>query len=155
MVEYGCYLIRKFAGFYLVEHISTMAGFKNLYELTLELFHFVDGHVFEQTVDAAIDYSYLVFNSPGMILRLHKQSLVFAATVDDCGSYGVDVATEFGEGLKLTILSLSNLQRTGHLLHRLNLGAAAYTANGDTYVYGRTDTLVEEGCLKEDLTVGN
>ena len=117
--------------------------------------YLVKRHIFKQTVHTAIDYGYLVLYSPRLILRLNQQFLVLLTTVDDLGGHRVDIAAELGEALQLAELSLSNLQGTGHFLHRLNLCVTTHTAHGNTYVNGGTDTLVEEGCLQINLTVGN
>ena len=55
----------------------------------------------------------------------------------------------------VTELSLVDLKCAGYFLHCLNLSGTADTRHGYTHVDGRTDTAVEEGCLEEDLTVGD
>ena len=132
-----------------------MAGFENLYELALELFHLVLGDILEQAVDAAVDDGDLVLDGPGMVLCLDEEALVLASAVDDgCGD-GVDVAAELGEGLEFAVLCLGDLEGAGHFLHGLDLGAAAYAAHGDAHVDGGADALVEQGGLKENLAVGD
>ena len=59
------------------------------------------------------------------------------------------------ERLQLTELRVRQLERTGNLLHRLDLRVAADTGYRNTRVYRRTDTGVEQLGLEEDLTVGN
>ena len=68
---------------------------------------------------------------------------------------GVQVGAELGEALQLTVLRVDQLQRTGDLLHGLDLGVAADTGNRDAGVDGGADARVEQLRLKEDLTVGN
>ena len=68
---------------------------------------------------------------------------------------GVQVRAELGKALQLAILGVDQLQRTGNLLHRLDLSVAADTGNRNAGVDGRTDTGVEQLSLQEDLAVGD
>ncbi|MNI82532.1 hypothetical protein D3C73_1392550 [compost metagenome] len=56
----------------------------------------------------------------------------------------VEVGTELGERLKLAVLCQIQTERTGNLLHRLDLSGAPYPGYGDTYVDRRTLTGVEQ-----------
>jgi hypothetical protein len=70
-------------------------------------------------------------------------------------SRGVEIGTELGEGGNVSVLSELELERTGDLLHGLDLGGGADTGHRETDVDGGTDTLVEELSLQEDLAIGN
>lgn len=65
----------------------------------------------------------------------------------------VQVGAELRERLQLTELRVRQLERTGNLLHRLDLRVAADAGYRNTRVYRRTDTGVEQLGLEEDLTV--
>ena len=118
---------------------------EKLKQLGLELGHILFGDILEQAAGAAENDCDLVFDGHGMILGLDEQALVLAALVDDAGGHGVDVAAELGERLELAELGLIDLQRSGHLLHRLDLSVTAHTRNRDTDIDCRTDTAVEQG----------
>ena len=132
-----------------------MAEFEGLDQELLEILDFLNGDAFEQTVHTAINDSDFAFDIPGMILRLNEDLLVLTTAVDDSSGNGVDIATELGERLEFTILSLGDLKGTGDLLHTLDLGVTADTRHGDTYVDGGANTLVEEACFEEYLTIGD
>jgi len=68
---------------------------------------------------------------------------------------GIQIGTELGEGSDLTVLSQEKLQGTCDLLHGLDLGGRTDTGDGKTDIDGRSDTLVEELGLQEDLSVGD
>ena len=97
----------------------------------------------------------MFFDRHRRILRLNQQLRVFPSLVDRQGRHGVHIAAEFGERLQLAVLRLIDLQRTGHFLHRLDLGVTTHTRHGNTHVDGRTVALVEEVRLEEDLPVGD
>lgn len=68
---------------------------------------------------------------------------------------GIKIGTELSESGDLTVLGQEKLQGTSNLLHGLELGRGADTRDGKTDVDGRSDTLVEQLGLQEDLTVGD
>ena len=88
-------------------------------------------------------------------MRLNEQTRILLSFVDDLCGHRVHISTELGKGLQLAVLSLVDLQRTGHLLHRLHLCVTTHTRYRDTDVDCGTDTLVEEVGFEEDLTVGD
>lgn len=61
----------------------------------------------------------------------------------------------FVSKLTFTVLGQEQLERTSDLLHGLELSGGTDTRHGKTDVDGRSDTLVEQLSLKEDLSVGN
>lgn len=67
----------------------------------------------------------------------------------------IKIGTELGESSNLTVLGQEKLQGTSDLLHGLELGGGTDTRDGKTDVDGRSDTLVEQLRLQEDLAVGN
>ncbi len=67
----------------------------------------------------------------------------------------IQVGTELGESGDFTVLGQEELERTSDLLHGLELGSGTDTRHGKTDVDGRSDTLVEELSLEEDLAVGD
>lgn len=76
-------------------------------------------------------------------------------TVQGLLGSGIQIRTELGEGGDLTVLGQEELQGTSDLLHGLELGSGTDTRHGQTDVDGRSDTLVEQLGLQEDLAVGN
>lgn len=68
---------------------------------------------------------------------------------------GIQIRAELSEGSDLTVLGQEKLQRTSNLLHGLKLGSGTDTRHGQTDVDGRSDTLVEQLSLQEDLTVSD
>lgn len=67
----------------------------------------------------------------------------------------VQIGTELGEGLQLAERGQVELQRTGNLLHLLDLRRAADSGHGNAYVDCRALTLEEQVGLQVDLTVGD
>ena len=67
----------------------------------------------------------------------------------------IQIGTELGESGDLTVLSQEKLQRTGDLLHGLQLGGGTDTGDGETDVNGWADTLVEELGLQENLSISD
>jgi hypothetical protein len=68
---------------------------------------------------------------------------------------GIQIGTELGESGDLTVLGQEKLQGTSDLLHGLELGSGTDTRDGKTDVDGRSDTLVEQLSLQEDLTISD
>ena len=68
---------------------------------------------------------------------------------------GVEIGGEHSERRLGTVLSQSDLQCAGHLLHGLDLGVAAHTRHRDTHVHSWALVGVEEIRLQEDLAVRN
>src|SRR5699024_7638631 len=72
-----------------------------------------------------------------------------------CLGHWVQVRSEGSEALEVTVRSEVKTQVTCNLLHTLGLRSATNTRNRNTDVNCRTDALVEQGGLQEDLAVGN
>ena len=80
--------------------------------------------------------------------------LSFAAREKFLGG-DVEIGAELGEGGHFPILRQFALQRTGRLLHGLDLGVAAHPAHRGADAHGRTDALEEQVGFQEDLAVGD
>ena len=90
-----------------------------------------------------------------LVLRLLEQ-LDQALTALQLGlRRGVQVGTEGGERLQLTVLGEVEAEPAGHLLHRLVLGGATDAGDRDTDVQRRTLAGVEQVGLQEALAVGD
>jgi hypothetical protein len=76
-------------------------------------------------------------------------------TVKSLFCCGIQIGTELGESSDLTVLGQEKLQGTSNLLHGLELGSGTDTRDRKTDVNGRSDTLVEEFGLQEDLSISN
>ena len=121
----------------------------------LELMHLTYIDILHQTLCSTIQNGYLFGNRHWRILRLYQQLIILSSTIKSHCCYRVDVAAKLGECLQLTILSLVNLQSSGHFLHGLDLCTTTDTRHGNTRIDGRTETLVEQVCFQEYLTVGD
>ena len=89
------------------------------------------------------------------VLSLLKQFSKTDTTAQQLLGGSVQIGTELGESSHLTILGKLKLHGAGHLLHGAGLSSRSDTGHGQTDVDGRSDTLVEELSLQEDLAVGN
>lgn len=67
----------------------------------------------------------------------------------------IQIRTELSESSDLTVLGQEKLQGTGDLLHGLELSSGTDTGDRKTDVNGRSDTLVEEFGLQEDLSISD
>ncbi len=67
----------------------------------------------------------------------------------------VEVGPELRERRQLAVLGKVKAERTGNLLHGLDLGITAHAGNRDTHVDGGPEARVEEVGIQEDLPVGN
>src|SRR3546814_17045180 len=65
------------------------------------------------------------------------------------------IGTELREGRHLAILGEFELDRSCDLLHRLRLRGGTDTADRKADVDGRTNALIEQVGLKEDLPIGD
>ena len=130
-----------------------MCGAQAIQESLLERTNLVDGDVPHEAARTAVQDGHLLPYRHGAVLGLDKQLIVLAPFVQGQFRHLVHVRGELGEGLQFCPLGLVDLERTGHLLHGLHLGAAAHTGNADTHVDSGTHTLVEEALLQVNLAV--
>lgn len=119
----------------------------------LELADALDVDLVKVTVDTGVDDNNLVLNRHGLVLGLLEQLSETGTTVEQELGRSVQVGTELGEGGDLTVLGKEKLERTGDLLHGLDLGSGTDTRHGETDVDGRADTLEEQLGFQENLTV--
>merc|ERR1719367_2465797 len=108
----------------------------------------------QEATDTAVDDGDLVLNGHWHVLALLQQLSQPDTSVQQLLGGGVKIGTELGEGGDLTVLGELELHGTGDLLHGLGLGSGADTGHRETDVDGRSDTLVEQLSLQEDLAVG-
>ena len=109
----------------------------------------------QEATDTAVDDGDLVLNGHGHVLALLQQLSQPDTSVQQLLGGGVKIGTELGEGGDLTVLGELELHGTGDLLHGLGLGSGADTGHRETDVDGRSDTLVEQLSLQEDLAVSD
>lgn len=114
-----------------------------------------NGDVVEETVDTSEDQGNHLVDGVGAVLLLLQELSQTLTTVEGLLGGGIQIGTELGEGGDLTVLGQEKLQRTGDLLHGLELGSGTDTGHGQTDVDSRADTLVEQLSLQEDLAIGN
>merc|ERR1719295_1955976 len=107
------------------------------------------------STDTAVDDGNLVLNGHGHVLALLQQLGQPDTPVQQLLGGGVKIGTELGEGGDLTVLGKLKLHGTGDLLHGLGLGSGADTGDRETDVDGRSDTLVEQLSLQENLAVSD
>merc|ERR1719470_313424 len=109
----------------------------------------------QEATDTAVDDGDLVLNGHGYVLALLQQLSQPDTSVQQLLGGGVEIGTELGEGSDLTVLGELELHGTGDLLHGLGLGSGADTGHRETDVDGRSDTLVEQLSLQDDLAVSD
>merc|ERR1719384_119770 len=109
----------------------------------------------EESTDTAVDDGDLVLNGHGHVLALLQQLSQPDTPVQQLLGGGIKIGTKLGEGGDLTVLGELELHGTGDLLHGLGLGSGADTGHRETDVDGRSDTLVEQLSLQEDLAVSD
>jgi len=113
----------------------------------------VDG--IEISSDTGVEDAHLLLRGHRNVLVLLDELSKLLTSLKELLSGGIKIGTELGEGSDLSVLSQIELHGTGHLLHGLNLGSGSDTGYGKTDVNGRSDTLVEQISLQEDLTISN
>ena len=97
----------------------------------------LDGH--EVVLDGQINLHDLVFDRHGMVLRLNEE-LHRPFTGVDLGFRAlIQVGTELSKSSQFTVLSQAQAERTGNLLHGLDLGRPADTGYGKADVDSRAD----------------
>merc|ERR1719454_2196687 len=109
----------------------------------------------QEATDTAVDDGDLVLDGHWHVLALLQQLSQPDTSVQQLLGGGVKIGTELGEGGDLTVLGELELHGTGDPLHRLGLGSGADTGHRETDVDGRSDTLVEQLSLQEDLSVSD
>ena len=124
-------------------------------EVSLPSKDLVDRDVVKKTVDTSEDEGHHLVHGHGRVLLLLQELGETFTTVEGLLGSSIQIRTELGEGGNLTVLSQEELQGTSNLLHSLKLGSGTDTRHGQTDVDGRSDTLVEQLSLQEDLAVSD
>jgi hypothetical protein len=132
-----------------------LVGAEVVKEVSLPLENLGDGDVVEVTVDTSVDEGNHLVDGHGAVLLLLEELGKTLTTGQGLLGGGIEIGTELGEGGDLTVLGQEELERTGDLLHGLELSGGTDTRDGKTDVNGGTDTLVEELSLQEDLTISD
>src|SRR5699024_9687068 len=126
-----------------------------LLHVHLEATDIFDGNDVEDAFLGQEDGNHLVFHWLRRRLRLLQQLNQTLAALKLCLGHWVQVRSEGSEALEVTVRSEVKTQVTCNLLHTLGLRSATNTRNRNTDVNCRTDALVEQVGLQEDLAVGN
>ena len=109
----------------------------------------------EEATDTSVEDADLLLSDHGHVLLLLEELGELLTSVEEMLGGSVEIGTELGEGGDLSVLSELEFERTGDLLHGLDLGGRTDTGHRQTDVNGGTDTLIEKLSLQEDLTIGN
>ena len=109
----------------------------------------------EEATDTSVEDANLLLSDHGNVLLLLEELGELLTSVEEMLGGSVEVGTELSEGSDFSVLGKLELERTGDLLHGLDLGSRTDTGHRETDVNGGADTLVEELSLQEDLTIGN
>jgi len=113
------------------------------------------GEFVEVSTDTSVEDAHLLGSGHGHELVLLEELGELLATVELLLGGGIEIRSELGKGSDLTVLGKLELERTGDLLHGLDLSGGTDTRDGETDVNGGADTLEEELGLKENLTVSD
>ncbi|KAH3658809.1 hypothetical protein OGATHE_006535 [Ogataea polymorpha] len=124
-------------------------------ELLLEFWDSLDWDVVQETVDTSVNDWHLLLRSLWRVLLLLQQLSQSLTSRQGLLSRGIKIRTELSKGSNFSVLSQEQLQRTSNLLHGLNLSSGTNSGHRQTDVNSWSDTLVEQFCLQEDLTIGN
>ena len=109
----------------------------------------------EEATDTSVEDANLLLSDHGNVLLLLEELSELLTSVEEMLGGSIEIRTELSEGSDFSVLGKLELERTGDLLHGLDLGGGADTGHRETDVDGGTDTLVEELSLQEDLTIGD
>ena len=133
-----------------------MVGVNVLVQRLLELGHLLDRDVVHQASCARVDAEELLVQRERLVLGLLEQLLKPRAAFQLAPRVGVQLrCAELRERLQLSELGHVQTKLPHHLPHRLALGGAAHSRDGDAGVHRWPDALVEEIGLEEDLPVRN
>src|SRR5699024_10253109 len=119
-------------------------------QFALELGNQLNRYIDEVLVNNGKDDNNLLLNRYRAVLRLLEHFDDAFALCQTRLGVGVQIGTELRERLQLTVLRIRQLERTGYLLHRLDLCVTTNTGYRDTGVNRRTDAHVEQLGLEED-----
>jgi hypothetical protein len=154
-LEFSVSLVGKLLlGLNTIDDVGVLA-LKVFKEELLELADLAGLHLVEETTDTSVEDANLLLSGDGNVLLLLKELSKLLTSVEQVLGGSVEIRTELGEGSDLSVLGKLELERTGDLLHGLDLGSRPDTGHRETDVNGGTDTLVEELSLQEDLAISN
>ena len=126
-----------------------------LQDPVLEGAHAVDRDRIEIAVHAGVDHAGLLFHLERRELRLLQQLGQARAARQQALRRRVEVGAELRERRHLAVLRKLALDAAGDLLHRLGLRRRADARHREADVHRRTDALIEQVGLEEDLPVGD
>ena len=132
-----------------------MLALEMVKEELLELADLGGLDLIEETTDTSVENADLLLSDHGNILLLLEELSELLASVEEMLGGSIEIRTELSEGSNFSVLGKLELERTGYLLHGLDLGGGANTGHRETDVDGGADTLVEKLSLQEDLAIGN
>lgn len=124
-------------------------------EELLELTKFLGLNLVEESLNTGEEGGNLLFSGHGDVLLLLEELSELLTSVKELLGSGIEIRTELGESSNLSVLSELELERTGNLSHGLDLSGRSNSRNGKTNIDGRSDTLVEELGLEEDLSISD
>src|SRR5688500_7204987 len=134
------------------EH-GRMAGFDEAVEILLVAAQLFDRHRIEEAPGRGVDDRHLTLDGDWLILRLLQDLDETAAAIELRLRGLVEVAAELRERGQFAVLREVQTERAGNLTHGLDLRRTADARYGVADVDRRTDALVEEVALQEDLPV--
>ena len=115
----------------IVKLLLGLDALNNVRVLALEVFkeeflEFTDFgglNLVEETTDTSVEDANLFLSDHGNVLLLLKKLGKLLTSVEEMLGGGVEVGTELGEGSDFSVLGKLKLERTGDLLHGLDLGS--------------------------------
>ena len=146
----------------VVEHVGLAQGVENLgvaaevvEQLALEAQDVFHRNLVELAVGAGPDRDDLVLDRVRRVLRLPEQLGQARAAGELAAARGIQVGREHRERLERAVLGELELERSGDLLDRLDLGVTTDSGDRDADVDRGALVGVEQVGLQEDLAVGD
>merc|ERR1719464_349428 len=124
-------------------------------ELLLKLGDLCGVDLVQESPDTAVNDGDLILDGHGHVLTLLQQLSQPHASAQQLLGGSVKIGSELSESSDLSVLSQLELHGTSDLLHGLGLSSRTDTGHGETDVDSGSDTLVEQLCLQEDLSVSD
>merc|ERR1719500_2410709 len=124
-------------------------------ELLLKLGDLCGIDLVQESPDTAVNDGDLILDGHGHVLTLLQQLSQPHASAQQLLGGSVKIGTELSESSDLSVLGQLELHGTSDLLHGLGLSSRTDTGHRQTDVDGGSDTLVEQLCLQEDLSVSD
>merc|ERR1719341_996162 len=124
-------------------------------ELLLKISDLGGVDLVQESPDTAVNDGDLILDGHGHVLTLLQQLSQPHASAQQLLGGSVKIGTKLCESSDLSVLGQLELHGTSDLLHGLSLSSRTDTGHGQTDVDGGSDTLVEQLCLQEDLSVSD